>query len=93
MHNFELIDTSELDSHADAMRAGSSCKILALIPGITARLKLFSDDMGAIKEVAIGTVATSYVHPISGERFTLIFHEALIFEGTLKSSLMNLNQM
>ena len=57
------------------------------------RVKSFSDDMGVVEEVPIVTVATSCVLPTSGERFTLTFYEALIFEGTLKSSQINPNQI
>ena len=72
------------------MFAGASCKTLVIRLGKAVRVKPFSDNLGAIEKLPIWTVDTSYVHPISGERFTLIFHEALIFEDTLKSSLINL---
>ena len=60
-------NTSELDSHADTMCAGANCKTLSLKHGITVRVKPFSDDLGTIKEVPIGTAATAYVHPKTGE--------------------------
>ena len=86
-------NTSELDSHADTMCAGANCKTLSLKHGITVRVKPFSDDLGTIEEVPIGTAATAYVHPKTGETIILVFNEALIFGDKLKSSLINPNQM
>ena len=75
------------------MCAGSNYKTLALRPVIILRVKIFLDNLGTIEEVTIRTIVISYVPPTLGELFTLILHEALIFESTLKSSLVILNQM
>ena len=75
------------------MYAGANCKTPTLRLDITIRVKTVSDDLAAIEEVPIGKVVTSYVHPTSGERNTLIWYDALIFEGTLKSSLIHPNQV
>ena len=85
-------NTSELDSHADTMCAGSNCKIESTT-GHTVRVKPFSEELGAIEEVPIGSVLTAYTHPSTGECFILRFNEALIFGDRLQSSLINPNQI
>ena len=85
-------NTSELDSHADTMCAGCNCKTEST-SGHTVRVKPFSEELGAIEEVPIGSVLTAYTHPSTGECFILRFNEALIFGNRLQSSLINPNQI
>ena len=54
--------TSELDSHADTMCAGESCKIESTT-GHTVRVRPFPDELGAFEEGPIVSVLTSYTHP------------------------------
>ena len=86
------MNISEINSHADTIYAGSNYKT-KYTTGLIVRVKPFSDHLGKIEVVPIGSVLTSYVHPSSGESFILRFNEALIFGDRLKSSLINPNQI
>lgn len=74
------------------MYAGTNCEIEATTCN-TVRVKHFSDELGAFKEVPIGSALTSYNHPSKRECFILCINESLIFGDRLKSSLFNSNQI
>jgi hypothetical protein len=56
-------------------------------------LELTGDQLSAVRDVPIATVATIWEGPSKGELWMLIIHEALYFGETLKESLLCLNQL
>ncbi len=83
---------SELDSHADTTVGGANCVLLSGT-GEFATVHSFSDERKPFQNVPIGTVATAWVVPETGETIILIFNEALFFGDRLDHSLLCPNQM
>jgi hypothetical protein len=46
-----------------------------------------------IPEVPVATVATAWDHPVTGQTFILVIHQALYFGKQLDHSLINPNQI
>jgi hypothetical protein len=53
----------------------------------------FSEQLSAVKNIPIATVATIWEEPQTGELWLLIIHEALYFGATLRESLLCPNQL
>ena len=85
-------DRCELDSHADTNVGGANC-ILIDDTGEFATVHSFSEEQQPFKNVPIGTVATAWVDPSSGETFVLIFPQTLFFGTRMKHSLICPNQL
>ena len=83
---------SELDTRADTTCAGFNCRLIHYT-GQQCDVKGFHDDMDLIPQVPIGTVATLWCDPDSGEGYILIFNEVLYFGNKLDHSLINPNQI
>jgi hypothetical protein len=66
---------AELDSHADTVVTGSTCKVLEFTEK-SYNVHPYADSYEPIKNVPIAKVATAYDHP-SGETFIIIFGQAL----------------
>ena len=81
-----------MDSHADTCCAGSNMLVLELT-GEKVNVFPFSDNLSAVKDIPIATVATIRENPQNGELWMLIIHEALYFGETLKESLLCPNQL
>jgi hypothetical protein len=85
-------DRCELDSHADTNVGGANC-ILIDDTGEFATVHSFSEEQQPFKNVHIGTVATAWVDPSSGETFVLILPQTLYFGTRMKHSLICPNQL
>ena len=83
---------SEIDNHADTMCAGQNCIPMAFT-GMTCDVNGFHGSMDAMREIPVATVGTLWVHPITGEKFILVFHEALYFGDSMDHTLINPNQI
>jgi hypothetical protein len=71
----------DLDSHADTFVGGSNC-VLVASTGESATVHSFSNERKPFGEIPIGTVATAWVNPSTGETFVLVFHKApLLWES------------
>ena len=81
---------AELDSHADTVVAGSSCKVLEFTEK-SCDVYPYADSYEPIKNVPIAKVATAYDHP-TGETFIIIFGQALYMGDTMEHSLICPNQ-
>jgi hypothetical protein len=66
---------AELDSHADTVVAGSTCRILELTEK-SCDVYPYADSYEPITNVPIAKVATAYDHP-TGETFIIVFGQAL----------------
>jgi len=82
---------AELDSHADTVVAGSSCKIIELT-NQSCKVYPYADHYEPITSVPVAKVATAYDHPISGETFILIFEQALYMGDRMSHTLIFPNQ-
>jgi 3'-phosphoadenosine 5'-phosphosulfate (PAPS) 3'-phosphatase len=81
---------AEMDSHADTVVAGSTCKILELTEK-SCDVYPYANSYEPIKNVLIAKVATAYDHP-SGETFIIIFGQALYMGENIDHSLICPNQ-
>ena len=86
------LDRCELDSHADTHVGGANCVLMSRT-GEYATVHSFSNERKPFQDVPIGTVATSWVNPETGETFVLMFPETLFFGDRLDHSLLCPNQM
>ena len=82
----------ELDSHADTIVLGTNCVILSHT-GQSCEVMPYSDTYDAITNVPVVTVATLWTSPHDGDKFILIFNEALWMGDTLQHKLVNPNQL
>jgi len=85
------VANAELDSHADTVVAGSTCKILEMTEK-SCDVYPYSDKYDPISNVPIAKVATAYDHPVSGETFILVFGQALFMGDSLEHTLICPNQ-
>jgi hypothetical protein len=85
------VANAELDSHADTVVAGSTCRILELTEK-SCIVYPYSEKYDPIQNVPIAKVATAYDHPVSGETFILIFGQALFMGDTMEHTLICPNQ-
>eukprot|EP00536_Pseudo-nitzschia_multiseries_P016919 jgi/Psemu1/48399/gm1.48399_g len=84
----------ELDSHADTTAAGSNM-VLLNSDQITTRVDVapFSEEYKPIKKIPIGSCATAWTSPTSGQVYIIVFHQALYFGNKFKNSLICANQV
>eukprot|EP00536_Pseudo-nitzschia_multiseries_P001735 jgi/Psemu1/3956/gm1.3956_g len=84
----------ELDSHADTTAAGNNM-ILLNPDQITTHVDVapFSEEYKPIKKIPIGSCATAWTSPTSGQVYIIVFHQALYFGNKLKNSLIYPNQI
>eukprot|EP00536_Pseudo-nitzschia_multiseries_P015757 jgi/Psemu1/43707/gm1.43707_g len=84
----------ELDSHADTTAAGSNM-VLLNPDQITTHVDMapFSEEYKPIKKIPIGSCATAWTSPTSGQVYSIVFHQALYFGNKLKNSLICPNQV
>ena len=84
----------ELDSHADTTLAGSN---MIFLDNLSQADKIdvygFSDKLGPIRNIPIGTCATAYDCPTTGQLFLLLFGQCLYFGNDVPSSLLCPNQL
>ena len=76
-HDVRRAARCEMDSHADTICAGVNCRPLAYT-GQVCDVSGFHNDLQALPNVPVATVATGYQTP-DGEIFVLVMHEALYF--------------
>jgi hypothetical protein len=81
---------TKLDSHADTVVAGSTCRILELTEN-SCDVYPYTDSYEPITNVPIAKVATAYDHP-TGETFIIVFGQALYMGENLEHSLICPNQ-
>ena len=78
----------ELDSHADTTLAGSN---MIFLDNLSQADKIdvygFSDRLGPIRNIPIGTCATAYDCPVTGQLYLLLFGQCLYFGNDVPSSL------
>jgi hypothetical protein len=86
------INRCELDSHADTCVAGANTLLIAH-DDRQVSVHPFSADYTPMSDVQIGTVATLWVHPESGNTYILIIHEALYVGEVLPDTLLTPNQL
>ena len=82
----------ELDSHADTIVLGANCIILSHT-GQSCEVMPYSDTYDAITDVPVITGATLWTSPHDGDKFILVFNEALWIGNTLQHTLVNSNQL
>ena len=82
----------ELDSHADTIVLGTNCIILSHT-GQSCEVIPYSDTYDVITNVPVVTGATLWTSPHDGDKFILIFNEALWMGNTLQHTLVNPNQL
>jgi hypothetical protein len=84
--------TCELDSHADTCVAGPNTTIIEYTDQMVT-VSAFSDQLEALKDIPIGTVATAYDDPNDGTTTILIIHQALLMNDMVKTTLLCPNQL
>jgi len=89
--NVNIRANAELDSHADTVVAGSSCKVLELT-NQSCEVYPYADHYGPVTNVPITKVATAYDHPVSGETYILVFGQALYMGNSMDHTLICPNQ-
>ena len=82
----------ELDSHADTIVLGAKCVVLSHT-GHSCEVMPYSDTYVAITDVPFVTGATLWTSPHDGDKYILIFNEALWMGDTLQHTLVNHNQL
>ena len=83
----------ETDSHADTCVAGSNFLFIGG-DGRTVNVTPFSQALQSVPNIPVGTAATLYQDPQTGEEFILLFNECIFFGDKLKGpSLLCPNQM
>ena len=93
MHSIEE-GRCELDSHADTTVAGSNMAFLDDVKDSpTVNAYGFSDDYKPIKDIPIGTCATAYDCPDSGQVYILLFGQVLYFGDWMKASFICPNRV
>ena len=85
-------DRAELDTHADTCVGGANTVLLSTT-GESASVSTFSGERKPFTEIPIGTVATTWTMPTTGERIVLVIHEALYFGDRLATTLLCPNQL
>ena len=86
------INRCELDSHADTCVAGANTLLIAHDNRLVS-VHPFSSDYAPMKDVIIGSVATLWEDPMTGQPYNLIIHEALYLGKTLPDTLLTPNQL
>jgi hypothetical protein len=81
----------EVDSRADTCCFGKTFKLLEQTDRLADVLG-FSDELGKISDVPIGTCVTAVDLADTQKTIIAVFHEGLYFGDTLKDSLLNPNQ-
>ena len=87
-----IIATLEHDSHADTIVLGQNAVILNYT-GRECAVSPYTDDYESITGVPIVKGATGYTCQTTGERWILVFNEALYMGAQIKHSLFNPNQL
>jgi hypothetical protein len=83
---------NKLDTRADTICAGAN--FLCVRPtGMSCNVQGFHQSFAPIPEVLVATVATAWDHPVTGQTFILVIHQALYFGKQLDHSLINPNQI
>ncbi len=85
------IANAELDSHADTIVAGATCKIIEYT-NQHCQVHPYADHYEPISNVPVVKAATAYDHPSTGETFILIFGQALYMGDHMDHTLICPNQ-
>ena len=83
---------TELDSHADTCVAGPNFRFLSGT-GETVSVSPFSTELTSLSDVPIGTCATVFDDPNTGQSFLLIVNEAIYLGDRMSHSLLCPNQL
>jgi hypothetical protein len=83
---------AELNSHADTVVAGSSCRVLEMTQKCC-DVYPYSSQYDPIRNVPIAKVATAYDHPMTGETLILVFSQALYMGDSMEHTLVCPNQV
>ena len=83
-------DTLEADSHADTMCAGSNSKTIYTTDQVAHVFGYNGKKLDT--EIKIGSAATIYEHPDTGQRYCLVMHQALLFGEKMDHSLLSTQQ-
>jgi hypothetical protein len=87
------INRCELDSHADTVVAGDNFRMI-VDTGKHASVSGFTTELGGVKSIPIGSCATLYTCPTTGQFYNLVCHQSLYFRAKLgAASLLNPNQL
>jgi Reverse transcriptase (RNA-dependent DNA polymerase) len=92
MPNTSTTGNIELDSHADTCVLGHNFVVLSFT-GRETDVYGYSKELGVVKNVPIVSGATAIQHPVTGETFILVVHEALWYGDRLDHTLLNPNQL
>jgi hypothetical protein len=87
----QIVDRSELDSHADICCAGANTAGI-YYTGTKVNVQPFTNTYQAIKDIPVAQVATAYDCPPTGRTFLLIVNEALYFGKKVPFTLLRPNQ-
>ena len=82
----------ELDSHADSIVCGKNCVILNYT-GKECDVTPYREDYESIKNVPIVTAGTAWQSPITGQKYILVFNEAIWMGDQMEHTLLNPNQL
>ena len=97
IYQVEYIDdnvgSGHMDSHVDTCAGGPE---FVLMDGTTTKLvevSGFNKKMGPLRDIPIGTCATAYNNPKTGQTYIILFGEMLYFGKRLTHSLLCPNQI
>jgi len=82
----------ECDSHADTVVLGKNC-IIMHVTSRECEVMPYTDTYESIKSVPVVTGATGYTSPRTGQRWILVFNEALYMGDQMEHTLFNPNQL
>ena len=88
----EATTRTELDSHADTCVAGPNFRFLSGT-GETVSVSPFSTELTSLSDVPIGTCATVFDDPNTGQSFLLVVNEAIYLGDRMSHSLLCPNQL
>mmetsp|Transcript_8644 Transcript_8644/g.12587 ORF Transcript_8644/g.12587 Transcript_8644/m.12587 type:complete len:434 (-) Transcript_8644:3145-4446(-) len=94
VHNpmLEVVNRTELDSHADTCVAGANTVPL-WYTDTSVSVSPFIGECEPLADVPVASVATAWDHPDTGETYLLIINEALYFGDRMNHSLICPNQL
>ena len=82
---------NQIDQAADTSCAGRNWRLIGP-SGTFCTVSGFSNELGSVEQVEIGTHATAWIHPLTFRKYILLLHESLSFRS-LDNSLINPNQV
>ena len=87
-----IVRRCDLDSHADTSVAGSGFILLGE-PSRFVTVHGYTPERAPIPDVPLGTTATVWINPATGQSYLFVLHQSLFFGDRMPNSLLCPNQL